>query len=77
MAAGAGLVTAIPLSLFAYGARRLPYATIGLIQYIGPTIQIRLGIHLFREPFTRTQAISYGLIWLALALYAVDGLRRR
>lgn len=73
----AGLVTAIPLSLFAYGARRIPYSTIGLIQYIGPSIQILLGIFLFREAFTRVQAVSYGLIWLALALYAFDGLRRR
>lgn len=72
-----GLVTAIPLSLFAYGARRIPYSTIGLIQYIGPSIQILLGIFLFREAFTRIQAISYGLIWVALALYAFDGLRRR
>lgn len=71
-----GLITAVPLSLFSFGARRIPYSTIGLVQYIGPSIQILLGIFLFREPFTQVQAISYGLIWLALAVYAADGLRR-
>ncbi len=75
LAAG-GLVTAVPLSLFSYGARRIPYSTIGLIQYLGPSIQILLGIFVFHETFSRTQVISYGLIWLALALYAADGLRR-
>lgn len=74
---GSGLVTAIPLSLFAYGARRIPYSTIGLIQYVGPTIQILLGIFVFRETFTRAQAVSYCLIWVALALYAFDSLRHR
>lgn len=72
-----GLVTAIPLSLFAYGARRIPYSTIGLIQYIGPSIQILLGIFFFHEAFTSTQALGYGLIWLALALYASDSLWRQ
>lgn len=71
-----GLITAVPLSLFSYGARRIPYSTIGLIQYIGPSIQILLGIFIFHEAFNGTQAISYGLIWLALAIYALDGLRR-
>ena len=71
-----GLITAVPLSLFSFGARRIPYSTIGLIQYIGPSIQIVLGIFFFHETFSQAQAISYGLIWLALAIYAGDGLRR-
>jgi chloramphenicol-sensitive protein RarD len=71
-----GLVTAIPLALFAYGARLIPYSTLGLIQYIGPTLQLLLGIFLFREPFTDARAIGFGLIWAALAIYAAEGLIR-
>ncbi|MEQ1579690.1 MAG: EamA family transporter RarD [Steroidobacteraceae bacterium] len=74
--AASGLITAVPLGLFSYGARRIPYSTIGLIQYLGPTIQIMLGIFVFREMFSHVQAVSYGLIWIALAIYAADGLRR-
>ncbi len=74
--AASGLITAVPLGLFSYGARRIPYSTIGLIQYLGPSIQIVLGIFVFREAFSHVQAVSYGLIWIALALYATDGLRR-
>jgi chloramphenicol-sensitive protein RarD len=74
--AASGLITAVPLGLFSYGARRIPYSTIGLIQYLGPTIQIMLGIFVFREIFSHVQAVSYGLIWIALAIYAADGLRR-
>lgn len=74
--AASGLITAIPLGLFSYGARRIPYSTIGLIQYLGPSIQIVLGVFVFRETFSHVQAVSYGLIWVALALYAADGLRR-
>jgi len=71
-----GLVTAIPLALFAYGARLIPYSTLGLIQYIGPTLQLLLGIFLFREPFTSARAIGFGLIWAALSVYAAEGLIR-
>ncbi len=71
-----GLITAVPLALFAYGARLIPYSTIGLIQYIGPTLQLLLGIFLFREPFTLARAIGFALIWAALLVYAADGLLR-
>ncbi len=71
-----GLVTAVPLALFAFGARLIPYSTVGLIQYIGPTMQLLLGVFLYREPFTTARAIGFGLIWLALVIYAGDGLWR-
>ncbi|MDB5985628.1 MAG: EamA family transporter RarD [Nevskia sp.] len=71
-----GLVTAVPLALFAFGARLIPYSTIGLIQYIGPTLQLLLGVFLFREPFTGARAIGFGLIWAALVVYAAEGLIR-
>ena len=71
-----GPLTAIPLVLFAVGARRIPYSTVGLLQYIGPTIQLILAILVFREPFTQERLIGFSLIWTALAIYAADGLWR-
>lgn len=73
---GSGIATAVPLALFAYGARRIPLSTVGLTQYIGPSMQFLLGVSFFGEPFTRTRAVGFTLIWCALALYAADGLRR-
>jgi len=71
-----GPLTAIPLVLFAYGARRIPYSTVGLLQYIGPTIQLMLAVLVFKEPFAGPRIIGFALIWTALAIYAVDGLWR-
>jgi chloramphenicol-sensitive protein RarD len=71
-----GPLTAIPLVLFAVGARRIPYSTVGLMQYIGPTIQLMLAIFVFHEPFTQERAIGFSLIWTALAIYAADGVWR-
>jgi chloramphenicol-sensitive protein RarD len=73
---GGGPVTAIPLALFAFGARRIRYATLGLLQYVGPSLQLVLGVVLYGEPFTAARALGFGLIWLALLLYAADGLWR-
>lgn len=71
----AGAMTAIPLLLFAAGARRLPYSTMGFLQYIAPTIQFLLAVFAFGEPFTRMHAICFAFIWSALALVAWDGVR--
>jgi chloramphenicol-sensitive protein RarD len=71
-----GPLTAIPLVLFAFGARRIPYSTVGLLQYMGPTIQLLLGVLVYREPFSSERAVGFALIWTALALYAIDGVRR-
>ena len=73
----AGPITAIPLLLFASGARRIPLSVLGLLQYIGPTIQLTLGIYLFHEAFTTERLIGFAMIWGALALYAAEGLYRR
>jgi chloramphenicol-sensitive protein RarD len=70
----AGPVTAIPLLLFAYGARRIPLSLVGILQYIGPTIQLLLGIYLYNEVFSSTKFIGYGLIWCALGLYSIESL---
>jgi chloramphenicol-sensitive protein RarD len=72
----AGPLTALPLLLFGAGARRLPLATIGLLQYLSPTIQLALGVWVFHEPFDRERLLGFVLIWSALALYSVDGWRR-
>jgi chloramphenicol-sensitive protein RarD len=70
----AGPVTAIPLFLFAYGALRIPLSLVGILQYIGPTIQLLLGIYLYNEAFSPTKFIGYGLIWCALGLYSIESL---
>ncbi|MEQ1510417.1 MAG: EamA family transporter RarD [Sphingopyxis sp.] len=72
----AGVITAVPLLLFAFAARRLRYATIGLIQYIGPTTQMLLGIYVYHEAPTLAHRIAFPLIWGALALYSWSALRQ-
>jgi chloramphenicol-sensitive protein RarD len=69
-----GMVTAVPLALFAFGARRIQYSTIGLLQYIGPSLQLLLGVFLFGEAFPPSRAAGFGLIWVALAIYAGESL---
>jgi chloramphenicol-sensitive protein RarD len=68
----AGPITAIPLLLFAAGARRISLTTLGLMQYIGPTIQLALGLWLFHEPFSASRLFGFSLIWLALAMYSAE-----
>jgi len=69
-----GVVTATPLLLFATAARSLRLATVGLLQYIGPTVQFVIGVVVYAEPFTGPVVASFILIWIGLALYTVDGL---
>lgn len=76
MLVAAGPVTAIPLLLFAFGARRIPLSVIGLLQYIGPSIQMMLGVWLYHEPFGSERQLGFALIWTALALYSLEALWR-
>lgn len=71
-----GVVTALPLVGFAYAVRRVPLATVGLLQYLSPTLQFLIGVFVFGEPFDRTRLVGFACIWLALAVFAVDGMRR-
>ena len=71
-----GPLTAIPLILFAYGAQRIPYSMMGILQYLAPTLQLLCGVAIFHEPFTSAQLRGFGCIWIALAIYAGDGLWR-
>lgn len=72
---GTGLVTVVPLLLFATAARGLPLITVGLMQYIAPSMSFCLAVFLFREPFTVHHAVAFGLIWSALALYSASAWR--
>ncbi|TPL04974.1 EamA family transporter RarD [Mesorhizobium sp. B2-4-11] len=68
--AGCGPVTAVPLLLFTFGARLLRLSTIGIMQYIAPTIVFLIAVLIFKEPFDTTQAVAFALIWAALAMYS-------
>ncbi|HTD05023.1 EamA family transporter RarD [Undibacterium sp.] len=72
----AGPITAIPLLLFAAGARRIPMSTLGLLQYISPSLQLILGVWLFKEPFNGDRLLGFIAIWAALAVYSLEGLRQ-
>lgn len=72
---GAGIVTTLPLLWFTNGAKRLPLSAMGLFQYLAPSLQFLLAVFLYGETFTRTHAISFGLIWLALVIYSTDTVR--
>lgn len=72
-----GPATAVPLLLFAFSVRRLRLTTIGMLQYISPSIQFLLAIFVLHEPINGTQLLSFGLIWLSLIIYSSDSLLRR
>jgi len=69
-----GAVTVIPLLLFASGARRVPLSTVGLLQFIAPTLQFLSGVFLFGEPFTQARLVGFSLIWLALIVFTAENL---
>lgn len=71
----AGPATALPLMLFAFAARRITLTTLGLLQYLAPTLQFLTGLA-YGEPFTPLRAASFGLIWLGLILFTSDAIRR-
>ncbi len=69
----AGPITMLPLLMFAVGVQRIPLSLVGMLQYVNPTMQISIGVLLYDEPFTRVQALGFGLVWFALVLFAVEG----
>ncbi|EUJ48070.1 EamA family transporter RarD [Paenilisteria rocourtiae] len=69
---GAGVVTAIPLLLFATSARRISYVMLGFIQYVGPTLMLILGVFVFHEAFDKTQLIAFLFIWAALLIFTIS-----
>jgi chloramphenicol-sensitive protein RarD len=70
---GTGLVTAVPLLMFATAAPRIPLSLLGMLQYIAPTIQFLLGVLVYREPFTHSQLIGFGCVWAGLVIFWAEG----
>ena len=70
-----GAVTAIPLLMFTAAARRLPYSTLGFLQYVAPSLQFLLAVLAFGEPLTTAHLICFAAIWTALAIFSIEGLR--
>ncbi|HZK18311.1 MAG TPA: EamA family transporter RarD [Clostridia bacterium] len=68
---GSGVITAIPLILFANGANRLPLYMVGFLQYISPTLMLIIGVFLYHEPFSAVHLTSFALIWIALAIFSL------
>jgi chloramphenicol-sensitive protein RarD len=69
---GAGLVTTIPLLMFATAARLIPLWVVGLLQYIAPTLQFIIGVFIYKEPFSHNQLIGFGIVWTALIIFLVE-----
>lgn len=67
-----GLVTTIPLILFASAVRKISLSMIGMLQYVSPTLQFLCGVLIYGEEFTRRQFVGYGLVWFGLLLFAID-----
>lgn len=74
---GTGLATALPLLFFGYATRTIRLTTLGILQFLGPTIQFFIGWKLYGEPMTGTRLLSFGLIWLAVGIFAVDAAKSR
>ncbi|WP_415888242.1 EamA family transporter RarD [Neptuniibacter sp. SY11_33] len=70
----AGLVTSLPLIAFAAGARRLSLTMVGLLQYIGPSIAFLIAVFYYNEPMDENRLITFVMIWIALAIFSVEGL---
>ena len=70
-----GLVTAIPLLLFNAAATRIPLTTLGVLQYVGPTMQFLIGIFVNHEPLPRERLIGFIIVWIALAIFTIDAFR--
>jgi len=69
---GAGVVTTIPLLMFASAARSVPLWVVGLLQYIAPTLQFLIGVFIYKEPFSHNQLIGFGIVWVALIIFLVE-----
>lgn len=72
---GTGVITLVPLAAFAAAATRLPLVTLGLLQYLAPTLQFVLGLTVFGEGLAPSRLVGFGLVWLALVVLTADALR--
>ena len=76
LVAATGLATALPLLCFGHAARTIPLSTLGILQFLGPTIQFFIGWKIYGEPMSGERVISFALIWIAVAIYATDSFRQ-
>ncbi len=74
---GAGLVTTIPLLMFASAAQRIPFSMVGILQYISPTLGFFIGAFIYKETITPARLVGYAIVWIALITIGVDGLLAR
>lgn len=72
-----GVITVAPLLLFGIAAQRIPLSTLGMLQYLAPTIQLAIGVYLFSEAATHAQAFGFIFVWLALGIFVFDSMRKR
>jgi chloramphenicol-sensitive protein RarD len=70
---GAGPLTTIPLLLFAAAVTRIPLSTMGMLQFVNPTLQFLIGVLIYREPFTGVQMVGFVMVWAGLVVFAVEG----
>jgi chloramphenicol-sensitive protein RarD len=70
---GSGVVTIIPLLMFASAARRIPLTMIGIMQYVAPTLQFLIGVLIYKEPFASAQMIGFSMVWIALIVFWMEG----
>jgi chloramphenicol-sensitive protein RarD len=73
--AGSGVATAVPLLLFAAAARRIPLSTVGLLQYVTPSMHLAIGVFVYAEPMPATRLAGFAIVWVALAVFTVDSVR--
>jgi chloramphenicol-sensitive protein RarD len=71
---GAGIVTTVPLFLFAVAVRRIPLTLVGILQYIAPTLQFLIGVLVYGEPFGTSRMIGFGAVWLALVIFGAENM---
>lgn len=69
---GAGLVTTVPLLMFASAAKQIPLTIVGLLQYIAPTLQFLIGVFLYKESFDQAHFLGFAIVWAALIIFAVE-----
>jgi chloramphenicol-sensitive protein RarD len=72
---GSGVATAVPLLLFAAATSRIPLSTVGLLQYLTPSMQLAIGVFVYDEPMPVLRLVGFAVVWLALAVFTVDTLR--
>ena len=72
-----GIITGLPLLLFSAAVRRIPLISIGVLQYMAPSLQFLLGVFIYKEVLNKTQLIGFIIVWIALIIYTVESIFRR